>query len=228
MSNTARSRECHWRGGSFNATSPKQRPPDPNPATSPTQLHLSGAKCPGERGCGAPPWRAAFSPKPSFGAGRLTEAPAEWLGASNRAPPRVVSKWGHAIRAPASASRPPSDSGPFKNPTRPGRVSMKAVSNDSRRHPHPLPRRPARAGGHRRGAPGHWPAQLHPRRTRRHRGQGGARARARRAGAERLRLSTQQADHRQPGTRGPAEGMRWGALVNTSPKWGIRRSKDAP
>ena len=61
---------------------------------------------------------------------------------------------------------------------------------------------------HGRGAPGQRAAELHAGRPGRHRSQGVARARARRAGQQRLRVPAQQAHHGQPGAGRPAQGVR--------------------
>ena len=61
--------------------------------------------------------------------------------------------------------------------------------------------------GHRRGPSRERPAELHAGRPGRHRGQGSARAGARRAADQRPRLSAQQAHHGEPGAGRFAEGV---------------------
>ena len=87
------------------------------------------------------------------------------------------------------------------------RTRDRSLRDVARHRPQPRARRPGRARGHGRGAPGQRPAELHARRPGRHRGQGGARARARGAAEQRARLPAQQAHHRQPRAGRPAEGV---------------------
>ena len=62
-------------------------------------------------------------------------------------------------------------------------------------------------GGDGRGAPGERPAELHPGRPGRHRGEGVARAGPGGVADQRPRVPAQQAGHGEPGARRPAEGV---------------------
>ena len=64
-----------------------------------------------------------------------------------------------------------------------------------------------RTRGHRRSAPGQWPAELHAGRPGRHRGEGSAGAGARRTAEQRPRVPAQQAHHGQSGAGRPAQGV---------------------
>ena len=75
------------------------------------------------------------------------------------------------------------------------------------RRPQPCPATGSKRRRQRRGAPRQRPAELHARRPRRHRGEGIARARPRGAADERVRVSAQQARHREPRARRPAQGV---------------------
>ena len=81
------------------------------------------------------------------------------------------------------------------------------IRHDARPRSQPRPARPRSACGHGRGPSRQRPAELHAGRPRRHRGEGVARAGARRAADERARVPAQQARHGEPRAGRPAEGI---------------------